>query len=94
MTTSNSSRDNEWTTEPCENWRGDTDDKELIDRMLNSKPLKSAFGGKATFRDLWEANVDALSKSYPDSNRPYDVSSADAALALHLAFGQAKIASG
>lgn len=75
-----------WTDGPREDWRGPTDDEELIRRALRSQSTSSAFGGKASFADLWTANVDVLARCYPDDVRAFDVSSADAALAQHLAF--------
>ena len=53
----------------------------------------AAFGDDAgvTFRDLWEANADALGKRWPSSTGgAYDGSSVDAALATHLAFWTGK----
>jgi len=76
----------EWTTEARSEWRGPTSDEELIKRALRSQSTASAFGGRASFADLWTANIDALSRCYPDPVRAYDASSADAALAQHLAF--------
>ena len=83
----------QWTSEPMGGYAGPTDDQELITRARGSGGNLTAavFGGaptKATLDDLWTANTDALSASYPDNygNRPYDASSADAALAAHLAF--------
>ncbi len=76
----------EWTNIPREDWRGPDDDKQLIERMLNSKSAAAVFGGKASPRDLWENNIEALSRAYPAEGRPYDGSSADAALCSHLAF--------
>lgn len=78
----------EWTSEPCEGWNGYTDDAELLERALGSRSVASAFGNRASFRDLYEGDVDALAKAYPDNYgaRAYDASSADAALASHLAF--------
>ena len=78
--------ESEWTTEPVAEWRGPVTDEDLIRRAMNSKSTASAFGNRASFSDLWLANVSVLSKSYPDPVRPYDASSADAALAQHLAF--------
>lgn len=75
-----------WTTEARSEWRGPTDDDELIRRALRSQSTASAFGGRASFADLWTANIDALSRCYPDPVRAYDASSADAALAQHLSF--------
>ena len=73
---------------PVPEWRGPTDDDDLIRRALQSKSAAGAFGGRASFADLWEANVDVLSQVYPPSkaSEPYNASVADAALASHLAF--------
>lgn len=82
---------NGWTDGPCEGWNGPDDDLALLVRMLRSVSGNSTFGGKASFRDLWDANTDKLSTAYPDSGgRAYDESSADAALAAHLAFWTGK----
>lgn len=75
-----------WTEGPSDDWRGPSDDEELLRRALRSQSTASAFGNKASFADLWNGNLDALAKCYPDPVRPYDASSADAALAQHLAF--------
>lgn len=76
----------EWTTEPCAEWRGPNDDAELVRRMMASRS-GSPFGGKATVQDLWTCNAEALAKTYPSQGvDPFDRSSADAALASHLAF--------
>lgn len=76
-----------WTTEPRSDWLGPEDDDELIERMLKSRPSADAlWGGKATIRDLWYANEDVLRDSYPDPAGGFDQSSADMALATHLAF--------
>jgi putative DNA primase/helicase len=67
-------------------WRGPEDDDELIQRMLNSRQsVEAAFGGKASLRDLWEGNTDAMARQWPKDGG-YDASSADMALAVHLAF--------
>ncbi|MDO9009133.1 MAG: phage/plasmid primase, P4 family, partial [Thiobacillus sp.] len=50
----------------------------------------AAFEGKASFADLWTANVEALGRTYPAEGRPYDASSADAALAQCLSFWTGK----
>ena len=78
----------DWTSEPVPEWNGFTDDAELITKALESGGSGSILGNKASFKDLWEANTDALSRSFPDNfgDRPYDGSSADAALAQHLSF--------
>ena len=82
-----------WTTVPCKGWSGPRDDKKLIELALASNPSANAkFGDGATFADLWENNVVALKRAYPDhyGNREYDASSADAALAAHLAYWTGK----
>lgn len=71
---------------PRADWNGPEDDEELLRRALQSKSAAGAFGGKASFADLWHADADALARAFPDSDRGYDASSADAALAQHLAF--------
>jgi primase-polymerase (primpol)-like protein len=76
-----------WSDGPREDWSGPADDTELLRRALNSLSTAQAFQKKASFADLWLANEQALTTSYPDPNgRPYDASAADAALAQHLAF--------
>jgi primase-polymerase (primpol)-like protein len=81
----------EWTTEPCPEWSGPSDDGLLIHRAIASQSVNNAFGGKASFADLWNANGPALARAYPDDGgREYDCSSADAALAQHLAFWTGK----
>jgi hypothetical protein len=78
----------EWRDAPVPEWSGPTDDDELIARALASRQsAAAAFGGRASFLDLWEGNAEALGKSFPDSGgRAYDASAADAALASHLAY--------
>lgn len=72
---------------PRPDWRGPTDDADLIRRALQSRSASAAFGTGASFRDLWECNADALAKAYPgNGDDPWDGSSADAALAAHLGF--------
>lgn len=81
----------EWTTGPVPEWDGIEDDDTLIERAINRTSARATFGGSAAFRDLWAGNVEALAAAYPtDDDRPYDGSSADAALAQHLAFWTGK----
>lgn len=84
----------EWTTEPVPEWDGPRDDDDLIRRALASGDRNAAavFGGEGvTFRDLWEANEEPLAKRWPEhTSGAYDASSADAALAAHLAFWTGK----
>jgi len=79
-----------WAEGPAAEWNGPKDDEELIRRALRSQSTASAFGGRASFADLWSGNVEVLSRCYPDPARGYDSSSADAALAQHLAFWTGK----
>jgi hypothetical protein len=74
---------------PRADWRGPSDDADLLRRALQSKSAASTFGSKASFADLWAADQRALGKAYPPdagSSEPFDRSSADAALCAHLAF--------
>lgn len=80
----------DWTDAPCEGWAGPTDDDELIRRACRHVSAAAAFGGRASFADLWEGNAEALAAAFPSSNHPYDASSADAALCAHLAWWTGK----
>ncbi len=82
----------EWTAEPDPEYTGPENDAELIQKALGSKSAGSVFSGSSNFAALWAADEDALSKSYPpdQGDRAYDGSSADAALAQHLAFWTGK----
>jgi len=82
----------EWTKGPVENWNGPTDDGKLIERASKSKSIAGTLGGRATFVDLFTGNEKQLSEHFPESTdgEPYNRSSADAALASHLAFWTGK----
>ena len=94
--TNSGSIDEQWSEQVVKgvhpDWDGDREDDKLIERMLNSKSSRAIFGDKASLKDLWEGNVEALVKVYPDAGHAsgYDESSADAALACHLAFWTGK----
>ena len=75
----------DWTTTHHEGFSPIRDDDKLIEKMCESESSASRFG-KASVRDLLDCNVDALARTYPDDVRDYDASTADAALAQHLAF--------
>ena len=76
----------EWSDSPTADSHPILDDEKLIKKACSSTGgVGAIFGGKATFKDLWLKNVDALEESYPDSTG-YDESKADMALAQHLAF--------
>lgn len=72
-------------TGPVPEWNGPVDDDELLRRALASMSVAAKFGQGATFRDLWENNVDVLSTVYVNGGE-YDLSMVDAALVSHLAF--------
>jgi len=79
----------EWTDRPHPDWAGDTDDATLLEKALKSKSMAARFGNAVTFADLWNANAAVLGRHLPPnptSKAPYDESSADLALANHLAF--------
>ena len=79
-----------WSDGPCEGWDGHTNDKELIARALRARSGAATFNdNKAAFVDLWERDDEALTRAWP-SESGYDASSADAALAQHLAFWTGK----
>ena len=82
----------DWRNTPVDEWNGPEDDDTLINKMVNSGGASSVFGNKATFADLWNNNIPALTIAYPSLNDvdPYDRSSADMALAHHLAFWTGK----
>ncbi|MFK5915352.1 MAG: hypothetical protein QM484_13355 [Woeseiaceae bacterium] len=83
----------QWTTGPVPEWNGPEDDDELIARALKSKSAAGTFGTRATFRDLWERNVEVLAVMFPpdqSDSGEYDESSADMALAQHLAWWTGK----
>jgi len=77
----------DWTDGPCATWRGPADDDALIAKMLASTSAAGSFGGRASLRQIWEADADALARAFPgNAGQSYDASAADAALAQHLAF--------
>lgn len=74
---------------PVPEWRGPVEDADLLRRALASRSLAAAFGSKAAFADLWDANESVLSRAFPpdaSSSSAWDGSSVDMALASHLAF--------
>lgn len=76
---------------PCPGWNGPADDADLLRRAMQAKSARSVFGRGASFADLWHADTAVLAKAYPTSGEgAYDASSADAALAQHLAFWTGK----
>lgn len=83
-----------WTTEPVAEWSGPEDDEELLRRAhaAGTRNAAAAFGGlgKPTFANLWDADAEPLGRQWPHATKPYDESSADMALADHLAFWTGK----
>lgn len=69
-------------------WNGPADDDELIKIMLAARgSIAASFGEVATVADLWNVNVDILTRVYPSTTGgDFDHSSADQALLNHLAF--------
>jgi len=78
----------EWSSGPCAEWAGHTDDDALIEAALASQgSVRSAFGASATFRQLWEGDAAALGALFPSATgQTFDASGAEQALANHLAF--------
>ena len=85
-TEGNTRSENAWTAAPCEGWDGYKTDKTLLEHARQSKSGPAMFDGKATVTQLWDADADALAKNWPHAENGYNRSSADAALAQHLAF--------
>lgn len=78
---------NEWTTEAVEGTNPPQDNLKLIEWFLNkSLTPPEALGNILSIRHLWENNIEVLAKHFPSqiSDKEYDYSSADAALAYRL----------
>jgi hypothetical protein len=71
----------QWTTAPVPEWNGITDDDQLLAKACETKSAAAAFGTKATFADLWKGDISGCNN---------DASSADAAMASHLAWWTGK----
>ena len=81
----------EWTDAPCDGYRSTLTDDKLIEAARRSVTPAQALGAKASFEDLWTRNVDALARAFPPTGAgDFDGSSADFALAAHLAFWTGK----
>lgn len=79
------------TTEPCEGYGGPPDDDELIRLACLTKSAGAAFGKGVSFVDLWHGDPVTLARVFPpDGAGLYNASSADMALANHLAFWTGK----
>ncbi len=83
-----------WTHEPVTEWAGPTDDVELVRlaRTAGDRSPGATFDPLAvTFGRLWDADADALGAKWPSSTgQPWNASSAEQALANHLAFWTGK----
>jgi hypothetical protein len=81
-------REGVWTNSPLDGGHTPQDDTELLQRALASAGIKAKLGAKAAFADLWYADATVLSRAYPSQSgsSAWDGSSADQALANHLAF--------
>ena len=66
---------------PRADWRGPTDDDDLLRRARRAVSASAAFSGGATFADLFDGNMPVLQRVYKG-----DDSACDSALASHLAF--------
>lgn len=80
-------------TDVCEDgWPNIADDDELLRRARAYRSAGATFGSSASFAQLWDCDEVALAKHYPPlkDGQIYDPSSADLALALHLAFWTGK----
>jgi len=77
-----------WTTKPRDEWTSPGDNKKLLEKAIASSSNAVKFGTAASFNDLWTCNVEVLDTMYPPLSKScsYDRSTADAALAQHLAF--------
>lgn len=75
-----------WSNEAQPNSTPIPDDLALIEKAMKSGSVATKMGASCSFASLWNADEAELAKHYPDDDRPYDESGADAALAQHLAF--------
>lgn len=77
-----------WSAEPVPEWCGHSDDDKLLRAALQSTSTAGSFGGSPVmFRDLWTGDAEKLGARWPsEKGEPWNGSSADAALASHLAF--------
>lgn len=80
----------DWTEGPVPEWNGFTDDADLIQAACRATSTASVFGSRASFADLWCGDEHALSVAFPDPDRAYNASQADAALAMRLLFWTGK----
>ncbi len=80
----------DWGVGAVPEWSGPDDDDELLELMLASRSMSSLMFGKASFKDLWERNVEVLAENWPHPTKEFNFSNADASLVQHLAFWTGK----
>tara|TARA_R110000787_G_scaffold23762_5_gene67762 strand:- start:3774 stop:6221 length:2448 start_codon:yes stop_codon:yes gene_type:complete len=81
--------DGNWTTVPAEGYTGPADDDELIRKMLAAGGgPNQVFSKSCPISALWNGDAAVIGQYFPDpeQGRAFDASSADLALANHLAF--------
>jgi P4 family phage/plasmid primase-like protien len=77
----------EWTDKPADGWDFITDDDQLVNWCLTHANVAQRFGDKASFAALWAADAASLCQFFPSATgQDFDHSSADQALANHLAW--------
>jgi putative DNA primase/helicase len=78
----------EWTTEPCGDFSVPQDNELVLSIILGMPARSDVFRDKehASFKDLFTANAEELTKFYPAAGQSggYDASAADSALAYRL----------
>jgi putative DNA primase/helicase len=86
--TNDTSVSGEWTDGPLWHVPGTADDAELVRKMRASRSTSAMFNSRASVEQLWTADADALGKFFPAHahGQAYDASSADQALANHVAW--------
>ena len=80
----------EWSEDPVSEWTGPEDDEVLIAKMLATTSARAVISGAASAQQLWDADPVALGVAFPDSQRAFDWSGADASLLSHIAFWTGK----
>lgn len=76
-----------WTQEPIESYGPEIADPDVITAGKKASSAKSKFGNAASFKDLWDKDVEKLAVVFPSSTgKEYDGSSADMAMTMHLMF--------
>lgn len=80
--------DGTWQDGPVAAWSGPSDDMELVAIGRRFGQPRAAWGRGAAFTDLWDCNVDVLSRIWPPQmeGKSFDASKAALALYNHLAF--------